>query len=89
MKGGLPSALPPADGLRDALAFPVTAPPVAGKPLVWRPKASRGLSSGHVGRRCRTARRSGTAFLASQDAGFVTGQIIYAVGGQRGPIRVG
>jgi len=53
MKGGLPSALPPADGLRDALAFPATAPPVAGKPLVSRPKASRGLSSGHVGRRPR------------------------------------
>jgi 3-oxoacyl-[acyl-carrier protein] reductase len=29
------------------------------------------------------------AFLASRDAAFVTGQVIYAVGGQRGPIRVG
>ena len=27
------------------------------------------------------------AFLASEDAGFVTGQIIYAAGGQHGPIR--
>jgi len=27
------------------------------------------------------------AFLASDEAGFVTGQVIYVVGGQRGPIR--
>jgi 3-oxoacyl-[acyl-carrier protein] reductase len=27
------------------------------------------------------------AFLASEDAGFITGQIIYAAGGQHGPIR--
>jgi hypothetical protein len=29
------------------------------------------------------------AFLASEDASFITGQVIYAVGGQHGPIRVG
>jgi len=28
------------------------------------------------------------AFLASEDAGFVTGQVIYHAGGQRGPIRL-
>lgn len=28
------------------------------------------------------------AFLASEDAGFVTGQVIYNAGGQRGPIRL-
>jgi 3-oxoacyl-[acyl-carrier protein] reductase len=28
------------------------------------------------------------AFLASEDAGFVTGQVIYNVGGQRGPVRL-
>ena len=28
------------------------------------------------------------AFLASEDASFITGQVIYAAGGQRGPIRV-
>jgi 3-oxoacyl-[acyl-carrier protein] reductase len=27
------------------------------------------------------------AFLASADAGFITGQVIYVAGGQRGPIR--
>ena len=27
------------------------------------------------------------AFLASADAGFITGQVIYNAGGQRGPIR--
>jgi 3-oxoacyl-[acyl-carrier protein] reductase len=27
------------------------------------------------------------AFLASAEAGFITGQVIYAVGGQRGPVR--
>ena len=29
------------------------------------------------------------AFLASEEAGFITGQVIYSVGGQRGPIRLG
>jgi hypothetical protein len=29
------------------------------------------------------------AFLASEDAGFTTGQVIYAAGGQRGPISFG
>jgi len=29
------------------------------------------------------------SFLASEDAGFVTGQVIYNAGGQRGPIRLG
>lgn len=28
------------------------------------------------------------AFLASEDAGFVTGHVIYNAGGQRGPIRL-
>jgi NAD(P)-dependent dehydrogenase (short-subunit alcohol dehydrogenase family) len=28
------------------------------------------------------------AFLASKDASFITGQVIYAAGGQRGPIRI-
>jgi 3-oxoacyl-[acyl-carrier protein] reductase len=27
------------------------------------------------------------AFLASQDAGFITGQVIHATGGQQGPVR--
>jgi 3-oxoacyl-[acyl-carrier protein] reductase len=29
------------------------------------------------------------AFLASAEAGFITGQVIYNIGGQRGPIRLG
>ena len=28
------------------------------------------------------------AFMASEDAGFVTGQVIYNAGGQRGPVRL-
>jgi NAD(P)-dependent dehydrogenase (short-subunit alcohol dehydrogenase family) len=28
------------------------------------------------------------AFLASEDAGFVTGQVVYPAGGRRGPIRL-
>ena len=39
--------------------------------------------------RCEPADVVGVvAFLASEDAGFVTGQVIYDIGGQRGPIRV-
>jgi NAD(P)-dependent dehydrogenase (short-subunit alcohol dehydrogenase family) len=28
------------------------------------------------------------AFLVSEDASFITGHVIYAAGGQRGPIRI-
>ncbi len=45
--------------------------------------ASFGL--GRIGEPADTAAL--VAFLASPDAGFITGQVIYNAGGQRGPIR--
>ena len=42
---------------------------------------------GRIGEPADTA--AVVAFLASEDAGFVTGQVIYAAGGQRGPLRLG
>jgi 3-oxoacyl-[acyl-carrier protein] reductase len=49
--------------------------------------ASSAFALGRIGELADTA--GVVAFLASEDAGFVTGQVIYAAGGQRGPIRVG
>jgi 3-oxoacyl-[acyl-carrier protein] reductase len=49
--------------------------------------ASSAFALGRVGEPADTA--AVVAFLASEDAGFVTGQVIYNVGGQRGPIRLG
>jgi 3-oxoacyl-[acyl-carrier protein] reductase len=46
--------------------------------------ASFGL--GRIGEPADTA--AVVAFLASAEAGFVTGQVIYVVGGQRGPVRL-
>jgi 3-oxoacyl-[acyl-carrier protein] reductase len=52
-----------------------------------RTEASSAFGLGRIGEPADTA--AVVAFLASADAGFVTGQVIYAAGGQRGPIRVG
>jgi 3-oxoacyl-[acyl-carrier protein] reductase len=46
--------------------------------------ASFGL--GRIGEPADTA--AVVAFLASAEAGFITGQVIYVVGGQRGPVRL-
>ena len=48
--------------------------------------ASSAFALGRVGEPTDTA--AVVAFLASEEAGFVTGQVIYNVGGQRGPIRL-
>jgi 3-oxoacyl-[acyl-carrier protein] reductase len=45
--------------------------------------ASFGL--GRIGEPADTA--AVVAFLASAEAGFITGQVIYVVGGQHGPVR--
>jgi 3-oxoacyl-[acyl-carrier protein] reductase len=52
-----------------------------------REEAGSAFGLGRIGEPADTA--AVVAFLASEDAGFVTGQVIYAAGGQRGPIRIG
>jgi 3-oxoacyl-[acyl-carrier protein] reductase len=52
-----------------------------------REEAGAAFALGRIGEPADTA--AVVAFLASEEAGFVTGQVIYAAGGQRGPIRVG
>ena len=51
-----------------------------------REQAGSAFGLGRIGEPADTA--AVVAFLASEDAGFVTGQVIYAAGGQRGPIRI-
>jgi hypothetical protein len=50
-------------------------------------EANSAFGLGRVGEPADTA--AVVAFLASEDAGFVTGQVIYSSGGQRGPVRLG
>ena len=50
-----------------------------------RAEAGAAFGLGRIGEPADTA--AVVAFLASEEAGFVTGQVIYAVGGQHGPIR--
>jgi NAD(P)-dependent dehydrogenase (short-subunit alcohol dehydrogenase family) len=49
-----------------------------------RSEAGSAFALGRIGEPADTA--AVVAFLASADAGFVTGQVSYAAGGQRGPI---
>jgi 3-oxoacyl-[acyl-carrier protein] reductase len=50
-----------------------------------REEAGSAFALGRIGEPADTA--AVVAFLASEDAGFITGQVIYNVGGQRGPVR--
>ena len=50
-----------------------------------RAAAGAAFGLGRIGEPADTAAL--VAFLASEDAGFITGQVIYNAGGQRGPIR--
>jgi len=59
--------------------------PFAGMTDRQREEAGASFGLGRIGEPADTA--GVVAFLASEDAGFVTGQVIYAAGGQRGPIR--
>jgi 3-oxoacyl-[acyl-carrier protein] reductase len=52
-----------------------------------RAEAGSAFALGRIGEPSDTA--AVVAFLASEDAGFITGQVIYVVGGQRGPVPVG
>ncbi|HTX26644.1 MAG TPA: SDR family oxidoreductase [Streptosporangiaceae bacterium] len=51
-----------------------------------RAEAGSAFALGRIGEPADTAAL--VAFLACEDAGFITGQVIYAVGGQHGPVRV-
>lgn len=48
--------------------------------------AGSSFGIGRIGEPADTA--AVVAFLASAEAGFITGQVIYVVGGQHGPVRV-
>ena len=50
-----------------------------------RAEAGAAFALGRIGEPADTAAL--VAFLASADAAFITGQVIYNAGGQRGPIR--
>jgi 3-oxoacyl-[acyl-carrier protein] reductase len=49
-------------------------------------EASSAFALGRIGEPTDTA--GVVAFPASEDAGFVTGQVVYNAGGQRGPVRL-
>jgi 3-oxoacyl-[acyl-carrier protein] reductase len=51
-----------------------------------RKEAESAFGLGRIGEAADTAAL--VAFLVSEDASFITGQVIYAAGGQRGPIRL-
>jgi 3-oxoacyl-[acyl-carrier protein] reductase len=59
--------------------------PFAGLSAEERADAGAAFVLGRLGEAADTA--GVVAFLASEDAAFVTGQVIYNVGGQRGPVR--
>ena len=58
--------------------------PFAQMPAEQRAEAGAAFALGRIGEASDTA--GVVAFLASADAGFITGQVIYNVGGQRGPV---
>ena len=59
--------------------------PFAGLSAEQKRAAGASFGLGRIGEPADTA--AVVAFLASAEAGFVTGQVIYAVGGQHGPVR--
>ena len=60
--------------------------PFAGLSAEARAAAGASFGIGRIGEPTDTA--AVVAFLASAEAGFITGQVIYAAGGQHGPVRV-
>ena len=59
--------------------------PFARLTAAQRAEAGAAFALGRIGEPADTA--AVVAFLASEEAGFITGQVIYNVGGQRGPVR--
>ena len=60
--------------------------PFAGLSADQKVAAGSSFGIGRIGEPADTA--AVVAFLASAEAGFITGQVIYVVGGQRGPVRL-
>ena len=61
--------------------------PFAGLTAEEKKAAATSFGIGRIGGPADTA--AVVAFLTSAEAGFITGQVIYAVGGQRGPVSRG
>jgi 3-oxoacyl-[acyl-carrier protein] reductase len=59
--------------------------PFANMTAGQRAEAGAAFALGRIGEPADIA--GAVAFLASADAGFITGQVIYVAGGQRGPVR--
>ncbi len=60
--------------------------PFAGLSAEQKMAAGSSFGIGRIGEPADTA--AVVAFLASAEAGFITGQVIYAAGGQHSPVRV-
>ena len=61
--------------------------PFAGLTADQKVAAASSFGIGRIGEPADTS--AVVAFLASADAGFITGQVIYVVGGQHGPVSLG
>jgi 3-oxoacyl-[acyl-carrier protein] reductase len=59
--------------------------PFAGLSAEQKAETGSAFALGRIGEPADTA--AVVAFLVSPDAGFITGQVIYNAGGQRGPVR--
>jgi 3-oxoacyl-[acyl-carrier protein] reductase len=59
--------------------------PFANLSAQQRAETGSSFTLGRIGEAADTA--AVVAFLASEDAGFITGQVIYNTGGQHGPVR--
>jgi len=59
--------------------------PFAGLSADQKVAAGSSFGLGRIGEPADTA--AVVAFLASAEAGFITGQVIYVAAGQRGPVR--
>jgi 3-oxoacyl-[acyl-carrier protein] reductase len=86
-RGGVRRARDPRGITVNAVALGSTATgPFAGLSADQKVAAGSPFGIGRIGKPADTA--AVVAFLASAEAGFITGQVSYAVGGQHGPVRV-
>jgi 3-oxoacyl-[acyl-carrier protein] reductase len=61
--------------------------PFAGLTADQKVAAASSLGIGRIGEPADTS--AVVAFLAAAEAGFITGQVIYVVGGRHGPVSLG